>query len=866
MTAGECDGGHSEFVTVRENSVRGTLITNLSFSADPSTNHIKLKLSGKDFDWFYLEGKTVRLNSSSNRILDREVHDSVLTTTVKCYEHETLQAEHRIVVEVLNENDNRPEFLQSSIQPLEISELTEVNAVAFTVQATDADGDTLTYIIDQTSPDAAYFRVDLPNSGRVFLNKPMNYESKTHLQLTLHAVESNTKEHYNTTATIMINVTDGDDQYPQFQPCILLSAKQSTHICANPVYTANITENDQDIVLDFFPGQIQAVDGDKGLRTTLTYAILSGADNGRFVIDSHSGEVRLTRRVDNRLLTPTFRLRVMAAQVDDPLKYAVATVLVRVLAENRHPPQFNRSAYRGFVRESTSPATLVMTYGNTLLTLQAMDRDFSDVFNPGLQYSLKSENNSRLFYITQEGLLIARSNQLYPNHKYSLEVVATDLESGDTVYASIQVGVLQKGQPGAGPPYDVETVGRTEGVAGVCLILLAISLFILVRCIRMRRTRRDPAIRASVAESEHPNVVDHGRQMPLVDESFYQNEAFSGYDSSTSPFYGKQGIYTKTEEPPTSSVNLPSVTLNMPRMDTGSRPNGEPANRSKTVSFSDFVMVLECHTERGVKENTEAKASLHTEKDICTDSEIKVNNGSAITKYESLTGFNTESQRIAHSDNSESEFNARLKRAITDHDTISSDSIEVETDKASAVQVRTNPELITNQHIINLEMKSSQKKVVSEEEREGDLHHDPQNRHTATQSLMSEDSRQTESPVSKEESNTSDPGSSFPETVIEKIDAGIQDGRIEITVQDTPKQNIIAQDGVTNRNKLSTMNLDSTLTVDLEQTIPNMHCVNEDIKTSLDNISPEENQESPSNLDVRDREINFLARKPDMNT
>lgn len=37
----------------------------------------------------------------------------------------------------------------------------------------------------------------------------------------------------------------------------------------------------------------------------------AGADNGRFVIDSHSGEVRLTRHVKNRLLTPTLRLRVM---------------------------------------------------------------------------------------------------------------------------------------------------------------------------------------------------------------------------------------------------------------------------------------------------------------------------------------------------------------------------------------------------------------------------------------------------------------------------------------------------------------------------------------------------------------------------
>lgn len=33
----------------------------------------------------------------------------------------------------------------------------------------------------------------------------------------------------------------------------------------------------QDIVLDFSPGPIQAVDGDRGLRSPISYAILSGS-------------------------------------------------------------------------------------------------------------------------------------------------------------------------------------------------------------------------------------------------------------------------------------------------------------------------------------------------------------------------------------------------------------------------------------------------------------------------------------------------------------------------------------------------------------------------------------------------------------
>lgn len=94
-------------------------------------------------------------------------------------------------------------------------QLTPVNTVAFTVQASDADNDKILYSIDQTSvsltfkplneqiqeknqllivdhvsmlqPDAEYFRIDLPNSGEVILSKPLDYETKTQLTVTIYA-------------------------------------------------------------------------------------------------------------------------------------------------------------------------------------------------------------------------------------------------------------------------------------------------------------------------------------------------------------------------------------------------------------------------------------------------------------------------------------------------------------------------------------------------------------------------------------------------------------------------------------------------------------------------------------------------------
>ncbi|XP_036375535.1 cadherin-related family member 5-like [Megalops cyprinoides] len=513
VKANLCLGGQDIFATVKENSPTGEFVANLSIIGEPGANSVRLCLTGDNADWFFLEGKTIRLNTSSSRALDREVQGSILIAALTCYEDDTIQSEYRIMVEILNENDNRPAFLEHTVQPFSISELTAVNTVVFTVQAKDADEDTIIYVIDKSSPDASYFKIDLPNSGKVVLAKPMDFETKTRLQFLIYAVEMNTEEKFNTTATLTVNVLDGDDQYPQFQPCIPLSQDETHPICTNPVYIVNITEKEEDTILYFSPGPIYAVDGDKGLMTPLSYSILSGADNGRFRIDNETGEVTLTRRVENRLLTPTLRLRIMAAQRDDPKKYTVATALIRVLAENRFPPHFNRSTYKGFITEDSSPATLVHTYGNTVLVIRASDRDFRNGINPKVHYSLRPKsNNTKLYHITQEGFLIAQTNQLRAFEKHFLEVLATDQESGEVVQASVDIEVLQKGQPVPQSPFAEQRLYRrmdvsaAGGAATVILLLLLAALFLFLQLAKRRRRRKHPADRGSVAQGKHPNM------------------------------------------------------------------------------------------------------------------------------------------------------------------------------------------------------------------------------------------------------------------------------------------------------------------------------------------------------------------------
>lgn len=133
-------------------------------------------------------------------------------------------------------------------------------------------------------------------------------------------------------------------------------------------------------------------------------------------MDRETGEMKLTRGVRDRLttpeaylqvmvrlmctvkldryrphcLTPTFSLTTLhsfsfsvsctqAYQDNDPRKYSVATVLVRVLAVNLFHPEFDMPEYHGFVTAEKSAASLVNTYGSKALMLHVLDRDFKQV-------------------------------------------------------------------------------------------------------------------------------------------------------------------------------------------------------------------------------------------------------------------------------------------------------------------------------------------------------------------------------------------------------------------------------------------------------------------------------------------------------
>ncbi|XP_032444972.1 cadherin-related family member 5 isoform X1 [Xiphophorus hellerii] len=566
-----CTAGSNIFASVRENSPAGQFISHISIRSDPRANTVRLCLTGPNANWFYLEGRTIRLNSSASRVLDREVLGPFLIAELTCYEDDIKQSHYRILVEILNENDNKPKFLEETIQPFIISEVAAVNSVVFTVKAVDSDGDMISYIIDQSSEDAWFFRIDLPNSGKVVLSKPLDYESRARLQIIMWAQESNTEEKFNISTVLTIDIEDVDDQYPHFLPCTPVSP--GVPFCMNPIYTANITQKHQDSVLEFSPGPIRARDGDRGINAPLMYTILSGDNHDRFVMDNRTGEIRLTRAVDERQPGANFTLIVMVCQVEDRLKYSVATVVVRVLSENSFPPVFNTTTFKGFIIQSSSPASIVSTYGNQVLQVQVSDQDFSDGVNPNIRFFLHPP--SRLYQVTQEGVLIARTDQLRAFDRHILQVVARDEESGEEASASVDIEVLQRGQAVPHGAFTEQLLfgdvdSRLAGgiVALILLTFLSAFLFLLLRFVRRRRPQEADVLPATTTLQHHKVS---SRSPGFMDEALRRQASLR-----SGSFQGRQGLYIRRQSlpPPTSSSSA---------ADSRSRPQSP----SSEVSLSD---------------------------------------------------------------------------------------------------------------------------------------------------------------------------------------------------------------------------------------------------------------------------------------
>lgn len=342
--------------------------------------------------------------------LDRETVASYKLTIVA---HDAaiidqLSASTTISIEVLDENDDAPEFVKIDTK-IDVVETTPIGTELIKFHATDDDlgvNSYLTYSIGAGNRRDT-FHID-PITGSLYLHKMMDYEDTQSYSLNITASDGGNPR-LSTTIMFIVNVIDSNDNAPSFpNTAIVRQIREGI-----PINTPIVT--------------ITADDPDSGLNGKVTYSIQSQDPTfgkRHFGINATSGVIFTMRQID-RESVDTFRLTVVATdQAAIPAQRLSAEKLVTVIVEdiNDNEPIF----------VSMNAAVLPLKDirvepgrdGLVIMNVYARDADSSS--NGLVTYEMVSGNTELFKLHRSSGAISLKKTVTNPDARYQLAVKATD--------------------------------------------------------------------------------------------------------------------------------------------------------------------------------------------------------------------------------------------------------------------------------------------------------------------------------------------------------------------------------------------------------------------------------------------------------
>lgn len=327
-----------------------------------------------------------------------------------------------IVINVIDMNDNRPEFLHQ-IWNGSISEGSKPGSYVMTLTAIDGDdarqpNGMLRYKILSQNPDTPssnMFTINNETGDIITLAAGLDREKVQRYTLIIQAtdMEGNPTYGLSNTATAVISVTDVNDNPPEF---------------TSMTFYGEVPENRVDVVV----ANLTVTDKDQPHTSAwnTVYRIVSGDATGRFSIrtdpNSNDGLVTVVKPVDfetNRMFVLT-----VAAENQVPLikgihhpPQSTATVSITIIDVNESP-YFNPNPNLIRREEGSMP-------GNLLVTFNAQDPDrymqqtvrYSKLSDPGNWLKIDPMNGQ----ITTIAVL-DRESMYVKNNMYNATFLATD--------------------------------------------------------------------------------------------------------------------------------------------------------------------------------------------------------------------------------------------------------------------------------------------------------------------------------------------------------------------------------------------------------------------------------------------------------
>ncbi|XP_048125672.1 protocadherin-15a isoform X2 [Alosa alosa] len=327
-----------------------------------------------------------------------------------------------LVIEILDENNMAPYFLQASYQGY----ISEASPVGTTISASgnlttplgivaldnDIEETKDPELLMQLGDFKSIFTIT-PTGIRRYLTllKPVDREKQMTYTFTLMASDG---VQQSMPVTVNILVIDANDNTPTF-----------TQVSYDVEVFTNMQQGETVL-------QLNALDADEGLNGMVTYSILVG-DQGDFIINNRTGRITIAPGVT--LMVGRFYALTVEAADNAPeaeRRSSITTVYIEVLPpNNQSPPHFPLFTYNLEISEA-------MRIGAILSNLQATDRELDPI-----TYRIQSGDDQKVFNLTETIglLLLAKPLDRETTDQYRLIVTASDGHPGSTSTTTVLIVV-----------------------------------------------------------------------------------------------------------------------------------------------------------------------------------------------------------------------------------------------------------------------------------------------------------------------------------------------------------------------------------------------------------------------------------------
>lgn len=479
-------------------------------------------------------------NFVQNKILDREMIEWH-TVSVECHDYGTpsLNTSARILVRVLDINDNPPQF-SKAIYYVNVPENDLANIGILQVQATDYDivsPTSFNYSLDLAEEYRTFFRI-VRTSGVIMALVPLDRETTPRITFSVYAEDGGSPS-LTGTALVEVNVIDRNDNSPRFTPTS---------------FEFTIPENQ---LPNVSVGKLVAHDNDAGDNGEVTFSLASHYDIYLPFEVLRNGTVLGTRTLDRELLS-SYNFTVVAYDHGLSPLTSSAEVMVVIQDINDNAPIITFPSIGGDMLYLTSD-----TLPNTVIaTIKAYDNDADE--NAKLSYFVQSNNSTRLFAVNKftGQLSLTRGIVRSDLGTYDLSVLVQDGgQPPRSRFRTLSV-VISDSMSRSSEDSSTKIKYFAIAIAISCVTIVLSILIILAICLIRRRDRQ--------RDAKYP-------------ESVSTNSTIDAAPEQINPDIKINGVYTREAIHKTLTDTLTRSNDTLPRKDNSPPAFSTLERMKKTV-------------------------------------------------------------------------------------------------------------------------------------------------------------------------------------------------------------------------------------------------------------------------------------------